>query len=156
MRLSMPTHLLTQKDRFKIDTDPHHLQIDIIHDYLSNRSYWAKGRSIEVIQKSIANSLCFGVYDEEQLVGFARVVSDYATFGWLCDVFILESHRGHGLGKWLVETILQHPDITNIRRLLLATRDAHELYRLSGFRELEHPEKLMERPNPSVIVPPLE
>ncbi len=146
-----------QHDRFQIDTDPQRLQVDIIFDYLTNRSYWANGRSLEVIEKSIANSLCFGVYEGQSQVGFARVISDYATFGWVCDVFILESYRGLGLSKWLVETIVEHPDLKGIRRLLLATRDAHELYRrYAGFRVVEHPEKLMERPNPASHVPPLE
>ena len=153
----MQKFVQVQRDRFQIDTDPRRLQVDIIYDYLTNRSYWAKGRSLEVIEKSIANSLCFGVYEGQSMVGFARVISDYATFGWVCDVFILESHRGLGLSKWLVETIVEHPDLKGIRRLLLATRDAHELYRCyAGFRVVEHPEKLMERPNPAGNVPPLE
>ncbi len=153
----MQNSFQVQRGRFNIDTDPQRLQLDVIHDYLANRSYWAKGRSLDVIEKSIANSLCFGVYDDQAQVGFARVVSDYATFGWVCDVFILESHRGLGLSKWLVETIIEHPDLRGIRRLLLATRDAHELYRrYAGFRVVEHPEKLMERPNPAAAVPSLE
>lgn len=139
-----------QRDRFTIDTDPQRLQLDVIHDYLSNRSYWAKGRTLEVIEKSIENSLCFGVYDGGDQVGFARVVTDFATFGWVCDVFILESHRGLGLSKWLVETIVQHPELSGLRRLLLATRDAHELYQRYGdFHLLEHPERWMERPTPN-------
>lgn len=153
----MQNSFQVQRGRFNIDTDPQRLQLDVIHDYLANRSYWAKGRSLDVIEKSIANSLCFGVYDDQAQVGFARVVSDYATFGWVCDVFILESHRGLGLSKWLVETIIEHPDLRGIRRLLLATRDAHELYRrYAGFRVVEHPEKLMERPNPAAAAPSLE
>ncbi len=153
----MPNRFLVQRGNFRIDTDPSILQLDVIHDFLSSRSYWARGRSLEIIEKSIDHSLCFGVYDGEKQVGFARLVSDQATFGWLCDVFILESHRGLGLGKWLVETILLHPEVSGLRRVLLATRDAHELYRAyGGFLPLEHPEKLMERPNPAMDVPPLE
>lgn len=151
---SMQNNLRVQRDRFTIDTDPQCLKLEVIHDFLSNRAYWAQGRSREVIEKSIANSLCFGVYDGEEQVGFARVVTDYATFAWICDVFIIESHRGQGLSKWLVETIVQHPDLSGLRRLLLATRDAHELYRRYGdFRPLEHPERWMERPNPITPAP---
>lgn len=153
----MPEHFVVQRGAYAIDTDPHRLQVEVIHDYLANRSYWAKGRTRETVEKSIAHSLCFGVYDGEKQVGFARVVTDRATFGWLCDVFILESHRGRGLGKWLVETIFQHPVIRDLRRMLLATRDAHELYRAyAGFRPLENPDRMMERRNPAMDVPPLE
>lgn len=146
----MLTGYQLERDRYCIDTDPHRLPLDVIYDYLSNRSYWAKGRSLDTVKKTIENSLCFGVYDGQDLIGFARVVSDFATFGWVCDVFILESHRGQGLSKWLIETVVQHPDLKSIRRLLLATRDAHELYkRYGGFQLLEHPERWMERPNPA-------
>ncbi len=153
----MPDRYVIQRGEYTIDTDPRRLNLDVIHGYLAGRSYWAKGRSRETVEKSVAHSLCFGLYDGDQQVGFARVVSDQVTFGWLCDVFVLESHRGRGLGKWLVETILQHPTVRGLRRLLLATRDAHGLYqKYAGFRPLEHPEKLMERPNPEMDVPPLE
>lgn len=153
----MQDRFLIRRENYSIDTDPGRLQVDVIQDFLANHSYWAQGRSKEMVEKSIANSLCFGVYDGSAQVGFARVVTDQATFGWLCDVFILESHRGRGLAKWLVDAICQHPTIRSLRRLLLATRDAHEFYNAyAGFRRLEHPEKLMERPNPTMAVPPLE
>jgi GNAT superfamily N-acetyltransferase len=153
----MPDSFVIQRGTYTIDADPRRLQVDVIHDFLANRSYWARGRSRETVEKSIAHSLCFGLYDGDRQVGFARLVTDQATFGWLCDVFILESHRGRGLGKWLVESLLQHPTVSSLRRLLLATRDAHELYRAhAGFRPLEHPEKMMERSNPAMDVPPLE
>lgn len=153
----MPERFVIQRDHYTIDTDPRRLQVEIIHDYLANRSYWAKGRSRETVEKSIAHSLCFGLYDGGQQVGFARVVTDQATFGWLCDVFVIESHRGRGLGKWLVETVFEHPIIRNLRRMLLATRDAHDLYRAyAGFRPLENPDRMMERRNPEMEVPPLE
>ncbi len=153
----MPDRFVIERDPYAIDTDPGRLQVDVIHDYLANRSYWAKGRARETVETSIAHSLCFGLYEGDQQVGFARVVTDQATFGWLCDVFILESHRGRGLGKWLVETIFQHPVVSSLRRTLLATRDAHELYHTyAGFRPLESPGRMMERRNPAMDVPPLE
>lgn len=134
-----------QRDGYLISTDRARLDPGAIHDYLS-RSYWAQGRSAATIQKSIEHSLCFGLYAGEQQVGFARVVTDYATFAWLCDVFILESHRRRGLGKWLIESVVAHPDLRGFRNFLLATRDAHELYRrYGGFDSLEKPEKWMRR-----------
>jgi GNAT superfamily N-acetyltransferase len=135
-----------QRGEFRISTDKMSLDIDRIHAFLSQQAYWAIGRSYETIARSIANSLCFGIYDRDGQVGFARVVTDYATFAWLCDVFVMDSWRGQGLGKWLVECVVAHPDLTNLRRILLATRDAHELYRQSGgFSELKAPERWMER-----------
>jgi len=131
---------------FCVSTDKTRLDIPLIHDFLSQRSYWAKGRAIEVVQVSIENSLCFGVYEGSRQVGFARVVTDYATFSWLCDVFILETHRGRGLGKWLVETVVGCPGLKNTRRFLLATSDAHDLYaKYGGFERITMPEKLMFR-----------
>jgi GNAT superfamily N-acetyltransferase len=131
---------------FFISTEKTRLDIPLIHEYLSQHSYWAKGRPFEVVQKSIENSHCFGVYEGDRLVGFARVVTDYATFSWLCDVFILETFRGRGLGKWLVETIVDYPGLQNARRFLLATRDAHDLYaKYGGFERITMPEKLMFR-----------
>ena len=118
-----------------------------MHAYLSQRSYWAQGRSLETVEKSIANSLCFGVYDDERQMGFARVVTDYATFAWLCDVFVDEAYRGRGLGKRLIEAVVAHPDLQNMRNFILATRDAHDLYRrYGGFEPLTNPERWMARP----------
>ncbi len=129
-------------DSYTISTDKAKLDIGVIHDYLSRRSYWAQGRPLAVTQRAIENSLCFGVYAGDAQVGFARVVTDYATFAWLCDVFLLEEHRGRGLGKRLVEAVVSYPDLSGLRQLLLATRDAHELYRrYGGFDALEKPEK---------------
>ena len=102
------------------------------------------------MQRSIENSLSFGVFKDGEQVGFARVVTDYATFAWLADVFILDEHRGQGLGKWLIEVIISHPDLQGFRRWVLATKDAHELYRRVGFRELHRPERWMERPDPNM------
>ena len=136
-----------KRDGYLINTDKTKLNIDIIHQYLSEESYWAQGRSMETVRKSIEHSLCFGVYAADQQVGFARVVTDYATFAWLADVFILESHRGLGLSKWLVECIVTHPDLQNLKNFLLATKDAHELYRkYGGFEMLEVKGKWMHQP----------
>jgi N-acetylglutamate synthase-like GNAT family acetyltransferase len=113
------------------------LDLDLIHEFLSCESYWAKGRSRERVERAIENSLPFGLYKRERQIGFARVVTDYATFAWLADVFVLEAERGAGLGVWLVETVLIHPQFQGLRRWVLATRDAEELYRRFGFRDLE-------------------
>ncbi|MBN1218332.1 MAG: GNAT family N-acetyltransferase [Anaerolineae bacterium] len=136
-----------QRDPYVISTDKTKLDLNTIHEYLSQRSYWAQGRAITVVEKSIEHSLCFGVYHQGgQQVGFGRVVTDYATFAWLCDVFILESHRRQQLGKWLVECIMVHPDLHEMRLFILATRDAHELYRRYGrFEKLENAERWMIR-----------
>lgn len=134
-----------QRDGYLISTDRARLDPGAIHDYLS-RSYWAQGRSAAAIQQSIEHSLCFGLYAGEQQVGFARVVTDYATFAWLCDVYVLESHRSRGLGKWLVQSVVAHPVLRDLKIFLLATSDAHELYRrYGGFEELPNAEKWMAR-----------
>lgn len=141
------------EDGFTISTDKSKLDVAAIHDYLCNRSYWGQGRTIEAVRKSIDNSLCFGVYDQDDhLVGFARVITDYTVFAYLLDLFILESHRNRGLGKSLVDHIVNHEAFKNIR-WRLDTKDAHELYRKFGFREPEFPEKIMEKrkvANPSL------
>ena len=135
-----------RQGNFIISTDPARLQINVIHNYLSHESYWAKGRPMEVVKASIQNSLCFGVYTDGQQVGFARVVSDFATFAWLCDVFILPDQRSHGLEKWLVECVVSHPTLLNLKRMILATQDAHQLYRrYGGFETLPNPEWWMAR-----------
>ncbi len=142
-------HFEVRRDQFVITTDPAKLDIDVIYDFLAYQSYWAKGRPLQVVQKTIQHSLCFGLFDQAHQVGFARVVTDYATFAWLCDVFVLESHRGLGLGKWLVETIVAHPELHGLRRMILITTSAHGLYHgYGGFEPLSAPEKWMERFNP--------
>jgi GNAT superfamily N-acetyltransferase len=134
-----------QRDGYLISTDRTRLDLGALYEYLS-RSYWAQGRSLAVIEMSIEHSLCFGLYAGEQQVGFARVVTDYATFAWLCDVYVLESHRGRGLGKWLVGCVVAHPALRELKIFLLATSDAHELYRrYGGFGELPAAEKWMAR-----------
>lgn len=138
------------KKQYTISTDPALLNIEIIHDYISTQSYWGMGRSLAVVKKSIENSLPFGIYINNEMIGFARVLTDYATFAWVADVFILKEHRGKGLSKWLMETILVHPELQGFRRWVLATKDAHELYRKFGFQELNKPERWMERPDPNM------
>lgn len=133
---------------YVISTDQSRLDLNVIHDFLTNSSYWAVGRSLETVKRSIEHSLAFGLYKDDRLVGFARVVTDYATFAWVADVFILEEARGQGLGTWLIEVILAHPELQGFRRWALATKDAHEIYRRFGFSELKRPERWMERRDP--------
>lgn len=127
-----------------ISDDPRRLDVDAIHAYLSS-SYWATGRSRETVAKSLRNSLCFGAYDAGAQVGLARVVTDRATFAYLCDVYVLESHRGRGIGVRLMEAVVAHPDLQGLRRFQLVTRDAHELYQRFGFTALREPQKHMEK-----------
>ncbi len=130
---------------FTISTDKDRLDIAAIHDYLSQRSYWAQGRTIEAVQKSIDNSLCFGVYDEnDNFAGFARVVTDYVVFAYLLDLFILEQYRKQGVGKSLVDHIINSPMLQDVR-WRLDTQDAHELYKKFGFQEPIFPKKIMEK-----------
>lgn len=135
-----------QRDGYTISTDKSRLDVAAIHAFLSRRSYWAEGRPLAVVEQSIEHSLCFGVYEGEKQAAFARVVTDYCTFAWLADVFVLESQRGRGLGKWLVECVVTHPDLQGLKTFVLATRDAHELYRRYGdFDALPNPERWMRR-----------
>jgi GNAT superfamily N-acetyltransferase len=120
---------------YEISTDPARLDLDLVHQYLSEEAYWSPGVRRQIVERSIEHSLPFGMYSDAEQVGFARVVTDYATFGWLADLFVLEPHRGSGLGKWLVETVISHPDLRELRRWILATRDAHDLYTPFGFRQ---------------------
>ena len=128
---------------YLISTDPARIDVPAVHAYLSG-SYWAEGIPLALVTRSIAGSLPFGIYQGKDQVGFARVVTDRATFAYLADVYVLESHRGKGLSKWLMEVILAHPGLQGLRRFLLATRDAHGLYRLFGFTPLAKPEAFME------------
>ena len=137
-----------KRGEFTISTDKSRLDLEMIHGFL-NTSYWASGRSIETVERSIENSIPFGVYKGDKQVGFARVITDYATFAWIADVFILDSVRGQGLGKWLMEVILEDPKLQGFRRWVLATKDAHDLYRRFGFSELKLPERWMERHDPN-------
>jgi GNAT superfamily N-acetyltransferase len=124
------------RDEYEITTDKQRLDPERIHEFLANRSYWARGIPLEVVKRSIENSLCFGVYHRGGQVGFARVITDFATFAYLADVFIEQPHRGTGLGKWLVATILDHPGLAGLRTILLGTQDAHGLYERYGFRRV--------------------
>ena len=130
---------------YYISTDKSKLDREVIFDYLSNQSYWAKGRSFEAIEKTIKNSLCFGIYDaENKQVGFARAVTDYTIFGWLMDVFVLPACQGKGLGKMLMAEIMAHKDLQELKRWGLATNDAHDLYKKFGFNELSKTQNMME------------
>jgi len=146
---AVPTREWTRNE-YTISTDDARLDVSVIHEFIANQSYWGQGRQIETVQRALDNSFNFGLYKTDQQIGFARVVTDFATFAWVADVFILEAHRGQGLSKWLMETILAHPELQQFRRWVLATRDAHELYRQFGFIELKRPERWMERPDPNM------
>jgi len=140
------TAINTQKYRrgkFFISTDRKRLDLDVTHAFLTE-CYWAKGISREIVARSIENSLCFGVYEEDRQIGFARVISDFATYAYIGDVFVLESHRGQGIGKWLMKCVMKHPSLQNLRRRSLVTRDAHRLYAQFGFTPLQSPERHME------------
>ena len=153
-----------RRGEFVVSTNPARLDLSMIHGFLTN-CYWAKGISREVVLRSIEHSLCFGIYHEVSgkspllpdpgrngapQIGFARVISDFATIAYLGDVFVLESHRGRGLGKWLMECILQHAALQGLRRWILLTRDAHRLYSQFGFTPVKAPERYMELHRPDV------
>ena len=133
----------THHDQFTISNDPARLDLDVILDFFT-RAYWTKGRPPERTERALANSLVFGVYEGGKQIGIARVISDYSIFAYICDVFIHEDYRAHGLGKWLMETIMSHPDLQCLRRWTLVTRDAHGLYKQYGFNSLANPEGWME------------
>ncbi len=133
-----------EKGNFLISTDKSKFNIQAIQDELE-KTYWAKGISQETIAKSIENSLCYGVYENETQIGFARVITDYCTFAYLSDVYVDNSYQKKGIATWLMECILQHPDLQNLRRFLLLTRDAHNLYKKFGFKRPENLEEIMER-----------
>jgi GNAT superfamily N-acetyltransferase len=139
-----------QRGEYTISTDNDRLDIGKIHDFIANESYWASGRTIETVRRALDNSLNFGLYKNNQQIGFARVVTDYATFAWIADVFVLPEHRGLGLSKWLMEVMLSHSELQGFRRWVLATKDAHGLYARFGFIALHRPERWMERPDPNM------
>lgn len=137
------------KNNYVISTDKSKIDIDYVHGVLS-QSYWSPGVPVQVVKKAMKGSLCFGIYENDKQalpagrqVGYARMITDKATFGWMADVFIDEGYRGRGLGKWLVEMILAHPDLQGLRRILLATKDAHKLYEQCGFSPINNPERFM-------------
>jgi len=140
----------SRRGEFVISTDAARLDLDVIHSFLTN-CYWAKGVPREVVARSIEHALCFGVYDGSGAqVGFARVISDFATIAYVGDVFVLDALRGRGLGKWLMESITQHPALQGLRRWMLTTRDAHGLYSQVGFTPVKFPERYMESHDPQV------
>lgn len=132
------------KDQFSISTDKSKLDVDSIHEFLSTKAYWCLNIPKEKVQIAIENSLCFGVYDAGKQVGFARVITDFSTIAYLGDVYVLEEYRGKGLSKWLMETIMNHEDLQGLRRWILLTGDAHELYRQYGWTNIADPTKWME------------
>ena len=142
---------LHRDDDFTLTTDPARIDIDLVYRYIAGESYWSRGIPRDRLERAIRNSLCFGIYQGAGQVGFARVVTDRATFAWLGDVFILDEFRGRGLGKWMIASIARHPDLDGLRRWFLATRDAHGLYEQFGWRPLEDPGKFMEIFRPYVI-----
>lgn len=137
-----------RKDSYRITTDSSRFDIGAIQTYLSKESYWSKGISLVTLRKALQNSLGFAMLYRVEQIGFARVVTDYATFAYLADVYILKEYRKQGLSKWLLECILEHPDLQNLRRLLLVTADAHSLYAKYGFTALENPDRFMEIHSP--------
>ena len=139
----------TSKGNFTISTDNAHLDVAYIHQFLSH-SYWAENIPLSIVQKSIDHSLCFGVYENKRQVGFARVVTDFATFGYLADVFIDEAYRGRGLSKWLMDVIMGHPQLQGFRSWQLATRDAHGLYARHGFKIPDNPGRIMRKVVPDI------
>jgi len=149
----IPQAFERSKGQYSISTDKIKIQVPVVHHFLAD-SYWAKKISEEQVRRSIENSLCFSVYEHEKQIGFARVISDYTTFAYLADVFIIEEYRNKGLSKWLMECIVNHPDLQGLRRWVLATRDAHGLYAQYGFTPLSIPERWMELHNPGVYSSP--
>ena len=133
------------REPYHISTDPARLDLDLIHSFLAHESYWAQGISRAIVERAIAHSLNFGLYTGAAQVGFARVITDYATYAYLNDVFVLAAHRGQGLGRWLIDCVVAHPDLQTILRFGLTTRDAQTLYQQSGFTPLVFPERHMER-----------
>jgi len=141
------------QDGFTVSTDPARLDLDAIHLALS-QSYWSAGVPKEIVERGLRGSLCFGLYDQGRQVGLARVITDAATFAYLCDVYVLPEYRGRGLGKLLVRSVMEHPDLQGLRRFNLVTRDAHELYRRFGFTEIKNPDRHMEILRPDIYRKP--
>jgi ribosomal protein S18 acetylase RimI-like enzyme len=137
------------REGFSVSTDPARLDLDAVHAFLSS-SYWAEGIPRDLLARALRNSLCFGLYEGERQVGLARVITDGATFAYLCDVYVLPEWRGRGLGVWLMEAVMEHPDLQGLRRFSLVTRDAHALYRRFGFEEIANPGSHMEIARPGL------
>ncbi|TQV78404.1 GNAT family N-acetyltransferase [Denitrobaculum tricleocarpae] len=139
-----------QKENYRLTTDTARFDMEVLFRFISEESYWARGMARETFERAVRHSVCFGLFDGDRQIGFGRVVSDFASVAYLKDVFILEDCRGRGLSKWMMECILSHPDLQVIRRWLLVTADAQELYKKFGFTPLKVPEKFMELHNPQV------
>jgi ribosomal protein S18 acetylase RimI-like enzyme len=137
------------REGFTVSTDPARLDVHAIHAFLST-SYWAEGIPRETVERSLRNSLCFGLYEGARQIGFARMITDQATYAYLCDVYVLPEWRGRGLGTWMMECVMAHPDLQGLRRFSLVTRDAHELYRPFGFTEISNPGRYMEIARPGI------
>lgn len=138
-----------RKDDYLLSTDKSKIDLAAVHEVLT-RSYWSEGIPIDVVKRSIDNSLCFAIYHQNKLVAFARVISDFATFAYLADVFVAQDYQGRGLSKWLIQTIVDHPQLQGLRRFTLATRDAHGLYSQFGFKSFARPERWMEIHQPDI------
>ncbi len=138
-----------RKDDYILSTDKAKIDVNAVHQFLTH-SYWAEGIPMDLVKRSIENSLCFGMYYQQKQIGFARVISDFATFAYLADVFITPEERGKGLSKWLMQTIIDHPYLQGLRIFTLATKDAHELYAQFGFTLFDKPERWMQKHNPDV------
>jgi len=142
-----------ERGGFVISTDPAAIDAHAVHAYLT-QSYWSSGIPLDVVQRAIAGSLCFGLFEGDRQVGLARVITDRATFAYLCDVYVLEGYRGRGLGTWLIEAVVSHPALQGLRRVVLVTRDAHGIYAKFGFTPLKRPEGYMEIVRPDVYTRP--
>jgi len=140
-----------RQGEYTISTEQTRIDFAVVHGFLK-QAYWSQNIPFEIVRHSIENSLCFGLYWAKHQIGFARVVTDYATFAYLCDVFVIEEYRGRGLSKWLMETVLAHPEMQGLRRWLLATKDAHGLYSQFDFTTLDSPSIFMQRHAPDVYV----
>jgi len=146
-------HVQRERGGFLVSTDPARLDVDAIHAFLTS-SYWSPGIPRDIVERAIAGSICFGLFAGERQIGFARVITDRATFAYLADVYVLDEHRGRGLGSWLVETVIAHPELKGLRRFVLVTRDAHGLYEKFGFTPISKPENYMERHRPDAYANP--
>ena len=144
MKTIMNDNAFALQKGFIISTDKSLIDFEVVHNYLDKESYWAKGIPAERLRNGIENSICFGIYKQNKQAGFARVVTDKATFAYICDVFVLPEHRRLGLSKWLIQTIKQHPELQGLRRWTLATADANGLYQQFGFKAINRPERWME------------
>jgi GNAT superfamily N-acetyltransferase len=141
------------RGEFRVNTDPGHVDFDVVHKFLSTESYWAKGISRETLARALAHSLCFSLFHGQRQIGFARVVTDTATFAYLDDVFMLADYRGQGLGDWMLDCVLAHPELQGLKRFSLATRDAQAFYARHGWEPLRYPDRHMERLAPGFYPP---